>query len=260
MTGRAQYDDAWANAAHIPHAESYVSRWPEQAEAFRAAHPPEVLAYGGGERQAVDLFRPEGVAKGLMVFVHGGYWLRFGRRDWSHLAAGALAEGWAVALPGYELCPQVRIGQITRQIAAAVDVAAAGVAGPVRLCGHSAGGHLVARMGDAGVALASRGRIAGIVPISPVADLAPLMLTSMNDRLRIDDAEARAESPVHQPRPAVPVHVWVGAAERPVFVAQARALAQVWGAELTVEEGRHHFDVVEGLERAGSPLLRAVLG
>ncbi|ROU01046.1 alpha/beta hydrolase [Histidinibacterium lentulum] len=260
MTSQAEHDDAWANAAHIPGAEGYVARWAEAAEAFRELHPPEVLRHGPGARRDVDLFRPKGATKGLVVFVHGGYWLRFGPRDWSHLAAGALAEGWAVALPGYDLCPAVRIAEITRQIAAAVDVAAEAVAGPVRLAGHSAGGHLVARMGDEGLPLACRGRVARIVPISPVADLAPLMLTSMNERLRIDAAEARAESPVHQPRPDVPVHVWVGADERPVFVAQAKALAEAWEAELTVEAGRHHFDVVEGLEGADSALLRAVLG
>ena len=48
-------------------------------------------------------------------------------------------------MPGYVLAPEARIAAITAMIAEAVAAAAAEVAGPVRLCGHSAGGHLVTR-------------------------------------------------------------------------------------------------------------------
>ena len=124
--------DAYANTAYIPQAETYPPRWAEQAEAFRAALSvagrcrPGIM-YGHGVRQALDLFLPDRVPLGLVVFVHGGYWLRFGRELWSHFAAGPLARGWAVAMPSYDLCPRVRISDITRQVAAAVGVAAASV-------------------------------------------------------------------------------------------------------------------------------------
>ncbi len=257
MSGRL--DDAYANAPHIPGGEGYPARWAADAAAFRDRHPPEVLSYGPTERQALDLFRPGGVPEGVVVLVHGGFWLRFGRRDWSHLAAGPLGAGWAVAVVGYDLCPAVRIGQITAQVAQAVAVAAAAVPGAVRLIGHSAGGHLVARMPSV-LPGAVLDRVARIVPLSPVAELAPLLETSMNAALRIDAAEAAAESPARHAAPTVPVHVWVGAAERPVFVQQARDLAKAWACSLTEEPGRHHFDVIEGLEAAERPLCRALLG
>jgi hypothetical protein len=57
----------------------------------------------------------------------------------------------------------------------------------------------------------------------------------------------------------VPVHVWVGGAERPVFLDQARWLAEAWTCPVTVDTGRHHFDVIEGLEHP-SALLSAVIG
>jgi hypothetical protein len=56
------------------------------------------------------------------------------------------------------------------------------------------------------------------------------------------------------------VSVWVGAAERPAFLEQAGWLARAWDAPLTREPGRHHFDVIEGLESPGSALAEAVLG
>jgi acetyl esterase/lipase len=167
-----------------------------------------------------------------------------------------------VAIPSYPLAPDVRIAAITRSVVRAISAAAMEIAGPIALTGHSAGGHLVARMLCPDVALpdAVAARIVSVVPISPVADLTPLIDTAMNADLRLDAEQARAESPLHAPsrRPAR-VHVWVGAAERPAFVAQARGLARSWDVPVTLDPGRHHFDVVEGLEDAHSPLLSALL-
>ncbi|WP_226624059.1 alpha/beta hydrolase [Alloyangia pacifica] len=257
--------DAYANAAHIPGAADFPPRWSAAAEAFRAqlaeAGRFRSLAYGPGAREALDLFLPEGEAKGLVIFVHGGYWLRFDRSVWSHFAAGPLAEGWAVAMPSYDLCPDVRISDITRQVAAAVHNAAEEVAGPIHLTGHSAGGHLVARMLAPGMLPeAVAARIAGVVPISPLSDLAPLMQTDMNAGLKLDAAEAEAESPIHQLAPNVPVTVWVGGDERPVFLDQARWLGEAWDCDVVIDAGLHHFDVIDGLAVAGSPLCRAVTG
>ncbi|MCA0995271.1 alpha/beta hydrolase [Alloyangia pacifica] len=260
--------DAYANAAHIEGAADYPPRWSAAAEVFRgemqAAGRLRSLSYGEGERQALDLFLPEGTPRGLVVFVHGGYWLKFDRSVWSHLAAGPLAQGWAVAMPSYDLCPDVRISEITRQIAAAVTVAAGEVAGPLRLTGHSAGGHLVARMLAPGLLPAAVAeRIAGVVPISPLSNLAPLMQTDMNAGLKLDAAEAEAESPIHQPAPRVPVTVWVGGDERPVFLDQARWLGEAWSGgdcDVVIDPGLHHFNVIDGLAEASSPLCRAVTG
>ncbi len=259
-------DRAYANAEFIEDAAAYPPRWAEKAAAFRAARGGRVrldLAWGGGARQRLDLFEPEGAPAGLVVFVHGGYWRAFDKSFWSHLAAGPLAYGWAVAMPSYTLCPEARIGEITREIAAALAFAAAEVAGPIALAGHSAGGHLVARMNCADLALseAVAGRLARIVPISPLSDLRPLLETKMNDDFRMDMVEAAAESPLlHEARRAVPTHVWVGAEERPAFLDQARWLAEGWEeARLTIAPGRHHFDVIEALEHPDSPLTEALL-
>jgi arylformamidase len=254
-------DRAYANAAFIPEGDLYPARWAAAAEAFRAETAGWLdMPYGPGARERVDLFLPEGRPRGVVVFVHGGYWIATDRSLWSHLAAGAVAAGWAVALPSYDLCPAIRIGGIVRQVARAVDHVAGMVAGPVILTGHSAGGHIVARLACADVHLACRERLARVVPISPLSDLRPLMETSMNTDLRIDAGEAESESPVFHAPPVVPVHVVVGGAERPVFLDQARWLGDAWGVPVGVLPGRHHFDVIEGLEAAGSDLCRILFG
>lgn len=263
----AELDDAYANAAHIPGAADYPPRWERAAEALREGLIEQGLAdldlaYGDSPRQRFDLFHPGAEPKGLMVFVHGGYWLRFDKSVWSHLAAGALSHGWAVAMPSYDLCPQVRIADITRQVAKAVTASAAMVAGPIVLAGHSAGGHLVTRMLQPGllpdaVAL----RLRHVLSISPVSDLRPLMRTSMNADFKLDDASARVESPALMvERLPVPVTIWVGADERPVFLDQARWLAEAWGCGHVVDEGRHHFDVIDALADGHSGMIGCLLG
>ena len=245
-------DDAYANGAYIDGADEYPPRWAAAAAAFRTelgARAQVDVSYGASEREAYDFFQSEGVSRGTLIFVHGGYWKAFDKSAWSHLAAGALARGWAVAMPSYVLCPQARISEITTQIAAAVSNIANRTFGPIALAGHSAGGHLVARMMDPLVLPGDvRDRIKTVVPISPVADLLPLLQTSMNADLRLDEAEAMAESPVNMiPPHGVAVTVWVGAEERPVFLEQAEALARAWGARQVVDQGKHHFDVIDAL-------------
>lgn len=268
------WDDAYANAAHIPGSEAFPQRWKCEAAAFRNALGDRALLgipYGEAPDERLDLFlpRPPGdTPRGLVVIVHGGYWQRFGRGDWSHLAAGGVGRGWAVAVPGYALCPGARVAGITRAIGTALACAAGLVAGPIRLAGHSAGGHLVSRMlcTDAPLPEAVAARLEHTVSISGVHDLRPLLRTRLNDALRLDWPEARAESPaLAVPRHGVGITCWVGADERPEFLRQNALLANIWtglGARTAAveEPGRHHFDVIDGLADPGSPLSRALLG
>jgi acetyl esterase/lipase len=256
-----ELDDAYANAASIGNADAFPPRWQAAAQALRDRLGGTArlgVAYGKDEREKFDLFLPDGAPKGTVIFIHGGYWKAFDRTDWSHLAAGPLARGWAVAMPSYDLCPNVRISQITRQIAAAVQAIAAQTDGPIALTGHSAGGHLAARM--LAPALTSpevAARILTVVPISPLSDLRPLLRTSMNDDLGMDAAEAAAESPVLMTdRIPARVTVWVGADERPAFLDQARWLAEAWGVDCMVAPEKHHFDVIDALENPESELVR----
>ena len=260
------YDLAYANADFIPNANAYPPRWAREAADFRAARKDRAqlgLRYGEGAREAFDLFLPDDAAQGLLVFVHGGYWLAFGREDWSGFAAGPVARGWAVAMLSYPLAPEARLRDITRAVARGVAVAAREVDGPIVLTGHSAGGHLVARMNvaDALLGQAAVARVRRIVPISPLGDLRPLTRTRMNADLRLDATEAQSESPVlGTPRHEFDTLVWVGAEERPAFLDQARWLVEAWDeARLHIAPGRHHFDVLDPLRQPDSAMTRALL-
>ncbi|MFV0358165.1 alpha/beta hydrolase [Tropicimonas sp.] len=262
MVDTTSYD----NADFIPEGHSYFDRWAKAAASFRARWPRALqrldCPYGPGERQKYDLFFPETAVRGLLVFVHGGFWHLSGRKDWSHLAAGALGNGWAVAIPSYPLAPEACIAEITRSLARAMPVMAAEVTGPVLIAGHSAGGHLTMRMvcPDVDLPDALRARIAGVLPISPLADLNPLLMLPMNEYLRIDPDEAETESPINWPAPPCAVLIVVGGSERPAFLDQSIRMADAWmKSDLRVVEGRHHFDVIEPLADPESAMVQQML-
>lgn len=252
-------DRAYANSAFIAKAEAFPPAWAAAAAACRTQMGVRAecdVAYGPAPRQQMDIFHPHGSARGLLVFIHGGYWMDFSRKDWSHLAAGAVARGWACMIPSYTLAPEARIHKITGEITQAIQLASARISGPVVVTGHSAGGHLAARMGCADIDLG----IARVVPISPLADLSPLMQTAMNTLLRLDPTEAATESPAHYPlRHGTSAHIWVGAQERPAFLWQARTLSEHWECRWTPATGKHHFDVIDDLTDPGSALMETIL-
>jgi len=266
----ADFDAAYDNSGAVPGSAEFAPRWTREAEAFRqlmVARGRADLAtpYGVAERQRLDLFRPEGAPQGLVVFVHGGYWKALDRSFWSHLSRGCLERGFAVAVPSYRLAPEVRLAEIGRDVAAAVRVASALVpVGPLRLVGHSAGGHLVARMVSAASPIdpALLARLDRVVPVSGLHDLRPIRRTRMNDTLRIDAAEALSESPaLLEPAFSGSVHAVVGARELPELRRQTAFLHSAWaglGARIDLGEiaDRHHFDVVEDLADPASALTR----
>ncbi|MBE70580.1 MAG: alpha/beta hydrolase [Thalassospira sp.] len=266
------WDDAYANGDYIADAATYPELWATQSAKFRDELSGDNrarldIAYGNAPREKYDLFLPAGTPKGLVVFVHGGYWKAFDKSSWSHLANGAVTKGWAVCMPSYTLAPDARLSDITRQIGAAITHAADQIAGPLRITGHSAGGHLVSRMVSHTSPLSSSilARIENTVSISGLHDLRPLLRTSMNDTLGLDAAEAEHESAaLLKPALSCSITCWVGADERPEFVRQNDLLANIWtglGARTRSVHApdKHHFNVIADLANPDSDLVACLL-
>lgn len=266
------WSNAYSNGANIAGGNAWPAAWVEPAKAYRemmlAAGRAELgQSYGERPRNVYDLFLPEGTPKGIVFFIHGGYWQSLDNSYWSHLAAGPIAHGFAVAMPTYTLCPEVHISDIVVEIGKAISTIAPRFDGPVHLTGHSAGGHLVSRMVSATSPLTPdvRARIGNTVSISGVHDLRPLMRTNLNERLRITPEEAQRESPVLlEPGPNTRLFCWVGGNERHEFLRQNDLLANIWtglGAETGAhaEPDRHHFTVPDGLMDPNHALTRTLL-
>lgn len=250
------------NRARVPDHPAVMAMWRETAEAARAARPPVRIAYGEGEREVMDLF-DAGADAPVAVFLHGGYWQALDKDWFSGIAPAFLAHGVSLAIPSYDLAPTVRLGRILGQVRQAVDAirARAGVR-PV-VFGHSAGGHMSACM-------LSEGRASAAVAISGVFDLRPLVPTSLNKALDLDEREAAALSPVFWPIPdgstpgGTVLDCVVGGDESPEFLRQSRMMVGHWGAngvETRYEAlpGLNHFTVLAPLFDADSALVKRIV-
>lgn len=261
------WNEEFANSAYIPGSEILPKLWADNAAAYRQTTKMQAdIAYGEAERNRFDLVYPEGESKGLVVFVHGGFWTECAKSDWTDLAEGARLNGWTVAIPGYTLAPTATIPAIISEIAAAITKAAQMVAGPIKLVGHSAGGHLVTRMicQDSALEPAILARIQNVMSISGLHDLRLLQKTGLNTLLQLDNLQAERESPaLLRPISTIPVTCWVGAKERPEFLRQSRLLAMIWEGlapvKLVEEPEQDHYSILAGLKLVHSALMTELL-
>jgi arylformamidase len=247
------------NRVKVPDYAAIVESWGTEAAAFRAAHEAAELGvrYGASERQAMDIFWP-GSRRDvpILLFIHGGYWRTMDRVWFSHLARGVGAHGIAVAMPSYDLCPNVTLGELVEQLRQAADFLMSRHDRDIFAAGHSAGGHLTAMVlvTDWQARGASRSVYGGCA-ISGLFDLAPLLQTSINDELRLDAAEARLLSPVHLPAPRARLRALVGAEEGMEFTRQARDISAAWSGDWSVVPGTNHFTVIAPLSDPASPMV-----
>jgi arylformamidase len=264
------------NRAAVPDHPLWLARFAESSVEARAALAPKLdLRFGPGPKETLDLFLPAGRARATFVFLHGGYWRALDKSDFSFVAGPFVAQGCAVAVANYDLCPDVSIAAIVEQCRRAVawlvrDGAAQG-AQPERIVvgGHSAGGHLAAMLlaTDWSALGLARDPLAGAVSVSGVHDLAPMVQFSFNADFRLDAAEAARLSPVRlAPRSRAPLLLAVGADETSEFVRQTRILWDAWPANRPpgaraplIVPARHHFSVVVDYADAASDLTRATL-
>jgi arylformamidase len=268
------YDVEYNNRARVPEHAEIFARWQRDAAAYRERMGKEEnaelgLAYGTSARQKVDLFFPEATGHTpLALFVHGGYWRSLDATTFSHMAAGLNSRGIAVAVAGYDLCPQVTIGQIINQIRTACLFLWRRFGQRLMVYGHSAGGHLAACMVATDWKKLDPKAPADLVPagysISGLFDLAPLIETSMNSDLRLDDTEVARVSPLKWPVARGRVFdAVVGGVESSEFLRQSRIVADDWrqrGVETRYEDipGANHFTVLDPLSDPNSVMTARV--
>ena len=118
MGTAVDYEVEYNNRARVPENPSIMAGWARDAAAYRERHAPRLLRYGPGARHVIDLFAGDREGP-IVVFIHGGYWQALDRSSFSHLAAGLNAHGVSVAIPSYDLCPDVTVGEIVRQMQSA---------------------------------------------------------------------------------------------------------------------------------------------
>jgi arylformamidase len=237
----------------------------ESAAALRTLPVQRDLRYGDGARALIDYFPAQAstARPGLLVYFHGGYWQELSKGESAFLAPAWHAAGFAHAVVGYTLAPAARLPGIVDECRAALRWlhGHAGTLGfdpgGIVAAGSSAGAYLAASCAD-GTAAPLR----GIVAVSGVYDVAPLIGTAINDALGLDDATAAAMDLLTTARGCCPAVIAWGEIETSEFKRQSRAFAARLagnGIPCTSLEvpGRNHFDVVLDLADPASPLFAA---
>lgn len=222
------------------------------------------VPYGEHPREVFDLHPAGPQGAGTVVYFHAGYWQARDKAQFRFLAPAFNALGWDLALVNYPLCPEVDVARIVACASRALGEvtrhqAARGCNGPVVLCGHSAGAHLAVELALQHVVApeASALPVAGVVAISGVFDLQPLVATSLNERLKLDTAQARACSVLHRAAPgAAPALFIVGETETRAFHEQTQRMAAAWReqdnlAQWVAVQGADHFSVLMTLCEPG---------
>jgi len=257
------YEVEYNNRARVPENPELIVGWARDAAAYRARQAPRLIRYGAGARNVIDYF-PGSHDGPIVVFIHGGYWQALDNSFFSHLAGGLNAHGVSVAIPSYDLCPEVSVdGIIAEMREACRELARLGR--PLVVSGHSAGGHLAACMlatdWPAIDASLPRGLVASAYSISGLFDLGPLVETSINRALQLDAAAARTASSLFwSPLADKSLDAVVGENESAEYFRQSRTIVEVWRAagvttRFGVVAGANHFTAIAPLADPGSSMV-----
>ena len=259
----------------FPDHPQWFARWSAESAAARSRLDSRLdVRYGSGPKQTLDLFPAES-PRGVLLFIHGGYWRALDKDDHSFVAPAFVDQGVGVVVINYDLCPNVSIARIVEECRQAVawlwrEGRSQGV--PVErlfIAGHSAGGHLVAMLYATdwrryGVPVDA---IRGGLSISGVFDLEPLIQVSFNADLKLDSGKARAMSPIHcTAEVRAPLLLAVGSGETSEFSRQSWLLWERWPecrpatahSPLFIAD-RHHYSVMSELGDRKSELTAATL-
>ncbi|CAH1651808.1 Arylformamidase [Hyphomicrobiales bacterium] len=257
-------DDPFRIRDHVAEFDEIVREIVGRSEATRLRRPMAAdISYGADPTETVDLFFPAVRRESMPVhmFIHGGYWRMFSKRDYSYVAETIIKAGAIAVIVDYALMPSVRMATIVDQVRRArrwvVDYIAAYGGDPARLTvsGHSAGAHLATFLFTEAEIPAG---IQAALLLGGLYDLKPLQSSFLRSEIGITNAEVGSFTPLtHRHDKNTKVKIMVGGNETPPFHDQAKAFASSLRSQglrvssVTLAD-RNHMDSVRDLGTASS--------
>jgi len=269
-------DSEYDNRKKVVGAAEHISWFAEASRLTRNTIANVLdLSYGNDPDQTLDLFFANGSSKGtgdrpVHVFFHGGYWKALHKDDFSYVANCLSDSDGICAVVNYSLIPSVTLDQLVHQCQQSLlwlwhNVGNyGGDPEMLTISGHSAGGHLVARMiatdwskHDVEV---PANLIKGGVSLSGIFDLEPIRLSFLNAELGLDETSSRRHSPIHLfNRGNSELLCFFGEHEGDEYRSQSETIAGKWPVtEAQMLEGHDHFTIVRELHQAESAVAIAV--
>lgn len=272
-----ELDDAYDQAVYAPNRNQVIARLAQASELVRQRlGAPRRVAYGPAAIEQLDIYRAQGAAAPVVVFVHGGAWQGGSAADHAYPAetfvrAGAhfvVLDFDRVQDAGGSLFPIV--DQVRRGIAWAHRNAASfgGDANRLYVVGRSSGAHLSACAAltdwrkDFGLPADA---IKGYALQSGMYDLRGPRLSKRGAYVKFtDEMEGQLSPQRHLERIVAPVVLVYGSHETPEFQRQSRDFAEALRragkpVELIFADGYNHFELAETLANPYGHVGRAVL-
>jgi arylformamidase len=245
-------DDQYEQRVWVPHADEIIRRYHVASDAVRARiGEPRTERYGPAPIETLDIY---GSGRTAFVFVHGGAWKRQSKRENAFPAESITAAGAAYVVLDFALLPTVTLPEMVGQVCRGIQWVHDHVSKDVVVCGHSSGGHL------GGCALTRLPFVRSALLVSGLYDLLPVRLSARNDYVRLDEKLEHEYSPIrHLDRIRCPVTVAWAEHEAAEFARQSREFARALGAPTLVARGMNHFEIIETLADAATPLGQAAL-
>jgi arylformamidase len=261
---RSALDRAYNNSAAVPESGPMFKEWLVRSEKLRARYPEHLnLAYGPRPRNRIDYFSA-GRMTPVLVFIHGGFWQMRSKDDFAFLAESFLASGISVAMVGYSLGPEASMDEIVADAHAAIRYLATelpklgGDPERVVVSGWSSGGHLATMVLD-------EPSLRGGVSISGIYELEPLLKSYVNDKLQMDLAMARRNSPILLlPKSSKQLDLFAGSAElsemrrQTADYASARRAAGLPTQYAEIPDG-NHYTVLDNMMSTDGTIHQAIM-
>jgi arylformamidase len=235
------------------------------------------VAYGEADIQKLDIFLPQSANAPVLIDIHGGGWTA-GSKNARGFPAEAIVPKGVMWVPiDYGLAPNYKLDAIVDHVRSALTWIYKNIAryggnpDNIYVSGNSAGGHLAGTFlipgwqSNYGV---PDNVVKGVCAMSGVYDMMAVRLSgsgSPNDALKMDDAEAKRNSPMlNLPQKSCPLIISYGAPELPEFKRQGIDFAKAWSAAgLSVTEiavpGAHHFAMSREFANPDSELHQAMM-
>ena len=224
---QTELDQAYDQLVWAPHRDAIQAEIRKECEAVRKAMSPRTERYGGSEMQVLDVYAPAGASRApVLVYLHGGAWLRGSRLDVAYPAPALARRGAALVVPDFDNVAAVPLLGMIEQCRQAVDwtvknaASFGGDAERVFLAGHSSGAHL------ASCVLLGSSTIKGALLVSGMYDLHAPLLSARSKYVKATPEEADAASAMrHLGRIRCPVAVAWSVGDSPEFRRHGQVLS-----------------------------------
>lgn len=250
--------DPFRIRGHVREFDAIVAEIRARSASTRARLRMREISYGDDASETLDIFYPDGTCDGRPVhmFIHGGYWRMFSKRDYSYVADTITGTGAIAVIVDYALMPHVRMDVLVDQVRRAKQwvlehiASHGGDASRFTVSGHSAGAHLASFLFHRREAFSG---VSAALLLGGLYDLKPLQSSFLHSEIAITDREVADFSPMMQSfDQGCRVTIAVGAEETPPFHEQADAFSlrlRQQGLSVTSErlEGSNHMSSVRDL-------------